>query len=712
MSRCVAVGIAVIALALVAPTPAGAENHLELRLGPEGALPVGTHASNYAAGGGAVVAAGLGLGSSPWISPGLELAYSYVPLKTNASLNIVRGGVGAQFTWPLVRELSIVAGATVGGYYGLLRGTAAATGYGFAYRATTGLQIVLAESFPLFAGALFGSVPGLYDGAGAYLGVGYRLALRDGGGPRRARETSPDRLDGAGAWTQVGDLRVGQVELELMFPVLYKYYDEHPLGTLTIENPTRQVVRNVEVRLDAERIVDNPKLSASIAEIGRGERVRIDLYALFNDHVLTITEGTRIAASVEIRYEIGSSPNREAFTVTLGTHDRNALQWDDDAKIAAFVTAKDDEIQRLGKNMAALSRSAGVDAVNQELQLAMAVFALMEERGLAYVVDPTSAYADFSANSAAVDYVQFPRQTMEYRAGDCDDLSATYNALLESVGVRSAFVTVPGHIFSAFEMNVDADQARRTFNNPQDFIFGDDGSVFVPVEVTVLDRGFMEAWTTGARQWREHSAAGAAGLFRTSDAWRVYEPVAFSVSEARIPNPDAAAVETAFRRALDQFVSVQIYSEERELLERLRQGPANPRLRNRLGVLYARYGRIAQARDQFSRILRLEDHVPALVNMANLAYLEGDMSAAAGFYDRALAVDPYNTTALLGAARVSHALERYDECERRYRVLTSLDPDLAERFSYLSPGGSADATARASNAAQVQRTVVWEEETE
>ena len=33
------------------------------------------------------------------------------------------------------------------------------------------------------------------------------------------------------------------------------------------------------------------------------------------------------------------------------------------------------------------------------------------------------------------------KQTLEYRAGDCDDLSILYSALLESVGVETAFIT-------------------------------------------------------------------------------------------------------------------------------------------------------------------------------------------------------------------------------------------------------------------------------
>jgi hypothetical protein len=58
------------------------------------------------------------------------------------------------------------------------------------------------------------------------------------------------------------------------------------------------------------------------------------------------------------------------------------------------------------------------------------------------VVDPVTPYKKFSQN-LSVDFLQFPNQTLEYKARDCDDLSMLYNALLESVGIKTAFITIP-----------------------------------------------------------------------------------------------------------------------------------------------------------------------------------------------------------------------------------------------------------------------------
>ena len=91
--------------------------------------------------------------------------------------------------------------------------------------------------------------------------------------------------------------------------------------------------------------------------------------------------------------------------------------------------------------------------------------------GLAYVVDPSTSYVEKSANKSAVDSLQFPHQTLFYRGGDCDDMSILFSALLEAVGVKTAFITIPGHIFMAFALNMNEETARATFLNPDELIF-------------------------------------------------------------------------------------------------------------------------------------------------------------------------------------------------------------------------------------------------
>ncbi|HEB10626.1 MAG TPA: hypothetical protein ENI06_05370 [Spirochaetales bacterium] len=90
---------------------------------------------------------------------------------------------------------------------------------------------------------------------------------------------------------------------------------------------------------------------------------------------------------------------------------------------------------------------------------------------MSYVIDPTTPYGEFSKDKLAIDFLQFPTQTLEYMAGDCYDLLILYSALLESVGVETAFITIPGHIFMAFSLNIQPADDRKRFLRPDELIF-------------------------------------------------------------------------------------------------------------------------------------------------------------------------------------------------------------------------------------------------
>jgi tetratricopeptide (TPR) repeat protein len=255
-------------------------------------------------------------------------------------------------------------------------------------------------------------------------------------------------------------------------------------------------------------------------------------------------------------------------------------------------------------------------------------------------------------------------------------------------------------------------EAKRTFSRPGDLIVREDGSVWVPVETTMLRDGFLAAWAEGASQWRKHEPEGKARLLPTAEAWQTYEPVAFGVSDYEVDIPLRDEVEEEFGEEFDRFVSREISGREQELLGRLRRRPGDSRLRNRLGVLYARYGRYGKAEAQFRAAVQGRDYVPGLINLGNISFLNKNYAGAREAYSRALDLDGDNETALLGIARVSYAAEDYGAAEDAYSELGALDPELAERFAYLAAGSSGGGTGRASEAGQKHSTVVWEEEEE
>jgi tetratricopeptide (TPR) repeat protein len=304
-----------------------------------------------------------------------------------------------------------------------------------------------------------------------------------------------------------------------------------------------------------------------------------------------------------------------------------------------------------------------------------------------------------------VDYLQFPRQTLEYKAGDCDDLSILYSALLESVGIETAFITTPGHIYLAFSTGMDPGEGKASFLKTGDLIFIED-KTWIPFEVTYTGEGFTKAWELGARLWREASSGKKAGFHPVREAWNVYNPVGLPGEGASLSYPLDDKVRTAYLQELAKFVDGEITTQVGKLEEEIRKSGGNAALGNKLGVLYAKYGLYDKAETEFRKILaRNSRYVPALLNMGNVYFIREDVSKAKEYYDRAAGCEPENPKALLCVARVNHKLENYGTAKQLYTRLKVIDPDLASQFSYLEMRG--DDAARAADAGKAKEAMVW-----
>ena len=340
--------------------------------------------------------------------------------------------------------------------------------------------------------------------------------------------------------------------------------------------------------------------------------------------------------------------------------------------------------------------------------VACGLFEAMGVAGCSYQIDPASAYVDYSENAYLVDYLQFPRQTLEYQSGDCDDLSILYASLLQAVGIDSAFITIPGHIYAAVRLQMSGQEVRSFFDKPEEVIVLGD-TVWMPVEITLLDDGFVRAWKVGAQEWNENVVTGEARLIPIRAAWETYEAAFFDDESAAGASPiDVNVLLNRFTDELSRFVRSEIFARENTLMTRL-TGQWDTRTANRLGVLYARFGLLDQAADQFSSIVdRDSRYAPAVINLATIAYLEGDYEASLDQYQRAALIDPADATIQLGIARAAHELGDYGVAETAFAAVRSEDPDLAAEFAYLELG-SGDTGARASDLTDRGRAI-WEEE--
>jgi tetratricopeptide (TPR) repeat protein len=506
-----------------------------------------------------------------------------------------------------------------------------------------------------------------------------------------------------------GDLRpefeIGPPDFQRVFPVFYRYYDETPLGSVSLTNEERRSIEDVQVSFYVPQYMEAPKVVAEFESLDNQEEITVDLRALFNEGILDVTETTSVQARIIVSYNHDGNRLTAERADTLQVQNRNQMTWDDDRRAAAFVTAGDPTVQRLSRNVTSLTRSLGNVAVNERIRNAMAIHETLNLYGMEYVIDPDSSYIQLSQNENALDYLQFPVQTLDYRAGDCDDLSILYCSLFEAIGIPTAFVTIPGHIFMAIDLGMSEEEARNTFAKPEDLIYRENSS-WLPIETTVTGQDFLRAWDTGAKQYREHLANDAVGFFPVREAWRTYSPTGFSSQPLGRSLPDEDQIVQEYETTLVALVEREIAPQVEELESRIARRPS-PRLINRLGTVYARFGLYDQAIETFQRANTGRPYAPAYYNIANIHYLNEDLPRALEFYRRTVDLRPDDPEARLGLARTHFELSQYGPANAQYQEVQILDPELAQRFSYIV-SESAE-TGRASAAAQ-RNQVIWEEE--
>lgn len=611
-----------------------------------------------------------------------------LPLATADSVWVLAGSAGPGYRLQINERLSFSAGVRAGYYYW------GASGWEPDVSNVGG--VLLSGS----AGALF-RISGPFT-AGVSAGYDYYSNLFNG-----LRLGIGMRLDFPGLDQQKSTIEIDTIRLLPLFPVLYRYYDSHTVGSVRIKNSGSRAVQGITLSLYVDRYMDNPMDSGEPLTLAPGEEREIPLYGLFNDKMMDVTEGTKVSARITLSHPLGRKEFSRDYTGSLEFYNRNAMSWDDDRKIASFITAKDPDIMNFAKNMMSWMQEVRNPALDENFQKGMALFEAVRAYGIRYEIDPVTPFSQFSETAASIDFLQFPRQTLQYSNGDCDDLTSLYCALLESVGVETAFITVPGHIYAAFSLSTGAEEAAKTFSRTRDLIIID-GKAWLPVEITLSQSPFDKAWETGARQWREAYAAEQADLFPTREAWQTYQPVGFREGAGGLMLPNRDQVISAIRDFTERYVESELGPRLKDLQEGMRRSRDKTPWLNRIAVLYARYGLYDKALETLMEVVRQREHPPALTNLGNLHYLREEYETALGYYQRALAVQQNNSSALVGLARCSHKLENFGTVQKIYDQLKTSNPELAERYAYLNERG--EEAERASQAVTGAWTMMWEEE--
>ncbi len=670
-------------------------------LAPTLTLPMGDSTNYFTLGGAGAIIAEYRPAFFPLAFGRAEIGYAYTPILARQAVSFTSASVGAGIGYNIIPNLGIKAYADGGVNYGFFNNTF--QGYVNPFvKAGADLYASFPPGLIITAGASFLYQAGLYTGIGFSIGASYGL-----GAPKAVQKfeaPKPKLPEKAQPLVQKTGIELSLVNVSDVYPVFYKFYDDHPIGKAYIHDWDSSAIQNVKLTFLVKEYMDDPKEVDGPDVIEGGKDASVDLYALFKKDVLNNTEDTKVSAAITLSYVQNGKPVTTKSVQTLTILKRNALTWDDDRKAAAFVSPNDPTAVKFAKNVASIVSGKGNTSVLQNIRLATAIHDALTLYGLTYTSDPV---ATLNSDSKTVDYIQFPAQTLEYRGGKCSDFSVLYASMFEAVGLETAFITIPGHIYMAFALGLSPDDARASFLHRDDLIIKDN-KVWMPIEITLREGGFVKAWQLGAKEWRENLVKDQAKLYPLHDAWKAYAPVGFASVASDIKIPADAKIVTAFSDDLVAYIQGEMGDQERQLKAAVANASGQAgksKAQNSLAVLHSRFGMYDQAMTEFQAILAKDDYLPALINVGNIYFMQASYDQALEFYNRAAKKAPNNPTALLCVARANHALENYSIARSAYAKLQQINPDLAAQFSYLDLRG--DEATRAADASGVRGTVVW-----
>jgi len=270
----------------------------------------------------------------------------------------------------------------------------------------------------------------------------------------------------------------------------------------------------------------------------------------------------------------------------------------------------------------------GVQPCMVNILKANAIFVALASMPLRYISDPNRDYVN-----RTLDYVQFPRETLRRKSGDCDDLSVLFATCLESVGIATRFIVTGDHIFLEFHTGasgkswLDVTSNRERFTRIQD-------SLWIPLEMTRFcpeSRCFTEAWLDASSRYqlvKDREGTKRIDFERDSEFYPPFPlpetDEAISLPAKDLPIRIAESMSYLFREK-----DLALKREQDACRKQLASNPNDLAVKNRLGILLCKGGELQQARKVFAAILEKDrTHEKARHNLGN-TYLLMNMPSEA-----------------------------------------------------------------------------------
>ena len=469
-------------------------------------------------------------------------------------------------------------------------------------------------------------------------------------------------------------IEIVELQLEDVFSNTYKIYENEGIGVLTIANNTRTLIDRLKVSFLIKEFMDFPTEIELQGVMSRSQQ-DVVVKAVFNNKILDVTEDTPVQAEIGLSYYADGELKDFVYNYTLNIYEKHRLMWDTPQQFATFVTPKDEVVLEFVRTVVTQYQD-----VNDPMRYAGVLFNTLGALGMTYIQDPSNPYQETSEKTDFVDYIQYPRETLQRRSGDCDDLVALYAAMLESLGVRTQVVEVPGHMFLMFESTFEPGNVPTAL---VDLFIPYKDQLWVPVEVTLVGGDFLNAWEAGSRNyhdWLDHSLS----FMDIRYAWGKYKPASLVKSEWR---PEVVSREELDERFTDMenLARIRMNCLTNAFAIQAKAEPDNFVPLMQIGIIYAEEGAYPEARSYFEKALKMAPGNAAIHNnLGNIFFLLGEYTEAAEHYQSAVTADPDDAFTRINLARTYLKLEKRDAAASQFSEALSLNNDVALKYRRLA----------------------------
>ncbi|RDH82437.1 MAG: hypothetical protein DIZ80_09090 [endosymbiont of Galathealinum brachiosum] len=471
------------------------------------------------------------------------------------------------------------------------------------------------------------------------------------------------------------DLKLNQI-----FSATYKQYVNKPVGQIRIQNTSGTDYGNLKLTFSIKGYMDFPT-TKEIPNLAANETQEFDLLASFNNKILEIDEDTGVQVEVALSFVRDGKDDDIKLTQPMTIYGKNAIIWSNSNMVGSFVTPKDDTLRDFVRQ-AINENKPESGPLSDNIVTAMTLFDVYSAHGIRYVVDPNSPYSQ--VNNDRVDYVQFSRETLKIKSGDCDDLSVLMSAGLENLGVKTAILDVPGHLLMMFDSGFSVAEKDRI--SLQDSLMVEhNGNIWIPLEATMIGTSFAEAWAEGARKYYKFENEKSLNAILLENAWKEFLPVTLRPASYTIKVPGEEKVKPLVNREQNILMqkSLDRLIKPYEVIAMLNPQDTNALMQ--VAIIYAKNGLYTQADKTFDEILKKSpDNSAVHNNRGNIFYSKGEFDQAIETYSFAEQLAANDPGVKVNMAMSYYQLGQLNDARLKFDEATMINQNVTEKYSGLN----------------------------